>query len=299
MNSLTIDLTKKYYADIKCNDGFSEVGFGNIICIIGLLLDFINDHTRKIYIKVDKNISKKTYNDTLNIINNLKFGNFDISLYNDIDNLIEIDDILKLNDKSNNDYILSKRHVKNVENGFYHATTYKKCKKLNISFKNEDKILSFLKYDDINIFNLIHKKFVVINIRRNEKLNLDNYLIVDKLTCENIINSMKNEKILFISDDINWCFDNFSKYDNVYFYNCKTEDKPIIDQYILHKSSIFFGNLDCSFSTIPLTLSTNNIKDYYFFCKNDQYEYELNNKYSRFNFFKNSELCDRMFLIGC
>ena len=108
MNSLTIDLTKKYYADLKCNDGFSEVGFGNIICIIGLLLDFIDDYTRKIYIKVDKNISKKTYNDTLNIINNLKFGNFDVSLHNDIDNLIEIDDILKLNDKSNYDYILSK-----------------------------------------------------------------------------------------------------------------------------------------------------------------------------------------------
>lgn len=299
MKSLTFDFTTDYYTKNKEDGGFSGVGFGNIICIIGLSLSYIKDQSIPIYVKIDKDLCEKTYNDTLNIINNFQFGKFSISLLNDsIDNLIEIDDVLKVNDDSENNYVIRKRKMKNCH-GFYHAKTYSICKNLNITFKNITKIENIIKNENLEIFNLIQNDFIVINIRRNEKLKMDNYLIVNESICKNIIENSFPHKILFISDDIPWCKECFSKYSNVYFYNSLSFEKPIIDQYVLHKAKYFYGNLDSSFSSVPLTISTNKIMMYIFFCKNKEYQYERTNEYSRFNFFKKSNLCEKMFLLGC
>lgn len=302
MKSFTIDFTTDYYiGDNKNDGGFSGVGFGNIMCIIGLSLSYIKDQSIPIFVKIDENICEKTYYDTLNIIDNLKFGNFQISLLNDsIGELIEIDDILKVNDNSNNNYVIRKRNIKNCS-GFFHAKTYGICKNLNISFKNPREIEEIIKMYNSKIFNIIKNDFIVINIRRGEKLLLDNYLKIDRSLCEKIIKSNNScENILFISDDINWCKTNFYKFKNVYFYDSMVlPKKSIIDQYILHLAKYFFGNLDCTFSTVPLMLSTNKILKYYFFCKFEEFENESKNIYSRFNFLKGSNLCEKMFLVGC
>lgn len=96
-----------------------------------------------------------------------------------------------------------------------------------------------------------------------EKLNScykNRFLIVHQNIYHQIIKENLNKQIIFISDDINWCKENFKQYNNVKFFDDNVENKLIYDQYMLINCEILVFNLDCSFSNVPFTIQSNKIK---------------------------------------
>jgi len=277
------------------------VGFGNIIYIFGYTCSFIKNKSIPIFIKIDKNVCEKTYNDALIAVNYFNFNNFNINILTDekmFKNGIELPNVNALNDNSQNTYIINK--TINGQCHFFHEKIMIICKNLPISFKDYDSI----KNKFYNLFNQINKdeKYIAINVRRGEKLNIPKYLIASADTYHKIINDNLDKKIIFVSDDIQWCQENFSKYDNVIFNTYNESDKIVMDQFIMHNSYELIINSDCTFSHMPHLMKDNKIRKLTLLVKKSLYNYTINNEMSRYNVIKNyylkNKLLDEFIVFG-
>lgn len=277
------------------------VGFGNIFYIISYTCSFIKNKSIPIFIKAEKNISEKTYNDALAAVNYLNFNNFNINFLSDekiFKNGIELPNAIALNDNSNNTYIINKT-IKGQCN-FFTENIMITCKNLPVFFKNYNLINNkFYK-----LFKQIknEEKYIVINVRRGEKLNIPKYLITTPEMYFDFIKNNSDKKIIFVSDDIEWCKKNFKNYNNILFNEYNEKDKILMDQFIMFNSYELIINVDCTFSHIPHLLKDNKIRKLKLLVKKELYEYVVNNKASRYNIIKNyylkNNLLDECVLIG-
>ena len=297
MKNLIIDFTGN---DIF-NKGFNGAGFGNVMYIIGYTCSLINNKLIPIFVKIDKNKNQKTYNDVLTIINYYNFNNFNINVLTNetlLQNQIDLPFNKNLNDNSNNTYVI-KTHIKGSYS-FFSSYTMIPCKELPISFKNYD----YINNKFFNLFNQIKQdeKYIAINVRRGDKLNLKKWLITTQDAYFKFINDNLDKKIIFVSDDIQWCKENFNNYNNVLFNEYNENDKVLIDQFIMYNSYELIINSDCTFSHIPHLTKNNKIRKLRILVSKKGYEITLNNKLSRYNVIKNyylkNNLLDECSLIG-
>ena len=112
-----------------------------------------------------------------------------------------------------------------------------------------------------------------------DKLNnryRNRFLIVGPNTYHEIIKNNLNKEIIFISDDINWCKENFNQYNNVKFFDDNIKNKLIYDQYIMANCETLVFNLDSSFSNVPFFIKNNKIKNAIIIVSDATYENSWN-----------------------
>ena len=236
------------YIYIKYNNG----RFANQLFPIFVALSMYEEGNHsKIYI----NNYKKILN--YNILNNKIF---------DILEFKSIDDV-NINNKKyfydyENDFII--KHYKDCINSSNNIIIY--GYQQNYKIINENVCRKYLSCPDKykqKIFDLYGdiSNYICLHVRRGDYLDNENiklYNVLSKEYIERVINKyFPNNKIICISDDINWCKENLSNNLNIIFAD--KSSNPIIDFYIqtLTKGNICSGS---SFSIAGVILNPNKDK---------------------------------------
>ena len=102
------------------------------------------------------------------------------------------------------------------------------------------------------------------------------FLIVHPDVYHQIIKENLDKQIIFISDDIDWCKENFNQYENVKFFDDNIENKLIYDQYMMVNCETLVFSLDCSFSNVPFFIKDNKIKNAIMIIGDEKYENSWN-----------------------
>lgn len=124
-----------------------------------------------------------------------------------------------------------------------------------ISIPNDVKEKIFELYGDLS-------DYICLHVRRGDYLWRDNdklYNVLSKEYIERVINKyFPNDKIICISDDINWCKENLSNNPNIIFADKNTGDmSPVIVDFFIQ--TLTKGNIisASSFSTMGVLLNPN------------------------------------------